>query len=298
MKKFGLIFVLVVFCFADVYPIRGKDTDNIVKNPMPMPLHNRGTLIDSVGDIRATMGSSGKGICVSEYGNAIAVCYGRPSYDTNNSMLVMVAYSTDGGATFTTYGPYSSASRRIYAAVDGTADFDAQPGELFHSWQYTVQGYDVGDHLVMIEENIPSSPSPSVPISLTSNPAFCPWNSSIAVSPDIPGHVVATDHHLYNNGNENMYAYISTDGGYSWTDTINVSDTVVGDAGHVDMGTGGYVFATMHLDSLVDGYNVLTPYYNESTDGGFTWAGPEMLPVPYLDSVSSFWWQIRCYGDQ
>ena len=292
MKKMGLILVLLAFCFADIAPIRGKDSDNIVKVPVATT-YGRGTLIDSVGDIRATMGSSGKNICVSADGNAIAVCYGYPTGDPNATMKIKVAYSTDGGASWALYGPFSGDMRRIYPAVDGTDDFDAQPGELIFGWQESPNGYNEGAFMIMIEENLPSSPSPSVPTAIpgTSGADFCPWNVSVAVSPDIAYHVVGTAQSYLNNGNNNTYAWVSTDGGYSWSDSVNIGDGEVTDVGHTQMGTGGYVFHNMHKDSIIATLPIALPWYNESTDGGFTWLGPERLPLPFVpDTITSFWW--------
>jgi hypothetical protein len=292
MKKFGLIFVLVAFCIADVAPIRGKDGDDFIKPANPMTPQNRGTVIDSVGDIRAIMGPFGKSICVSEDGNAIAVIYGGPTDDVDNFMEIRVAYSMDNGATFSTYGPFSPDVRRCYPGVDGSADFDAMAGELYFTWHETLLGYDGGEHYAMIEENIPSSPSPSVPILIpgTSGTTHCPWEVCVAVNLDDPYHVVVSNISYVYNGNYNFYAYVSTDGGYSWTDSINIGDGEVVDNGHLRFGTGDYLFANMHKDSTIMGLDIPTPYYNESTDGGFTWSTPAKLPVPYLDTLSNFWW--------
>jgi hypothetical protein len=296
MKRLGLILVLMVFCFADVAPIRGRDTDNVVKDPSYVV--GRGTLIDSVGDIRAVMGPQGKSICVSDDGNAIAVIYGGPTGSTTNILKVMIAYSTNGGANWVPLGPFSPDMRRIYPGLDGSADFDAQAGELFFTWHESPNGYNEGVQKVMIEENVPSAPSPSVPIVLpsTSGANFCPWEVCVAVNPENAMHVLASSISYLNNGNNNFYVWVSTDGGYSWTDSINISLGEVVDNGHVRFGTGGYVFANMHVDSILLGtYPIPTPYYNESTDGGFTWLGKQMLPVPYLDTLSSFWWhELDC----
>jgi hypothetical protein len=98
------------------------------------PLRDR-VLIDSIGDIRAIMGGQGKNICVSGGGEAIAVIYGRPSGDPNNSMIATVAYSLDGGETWINYGPFSPPVRRMYNSVDGVSDFNSAAGRLYFCWQ-------------------------------------------------------------------------------------------------------------------------------------------------------------------
>jgi hypothetical protein len=242
------------------------DGESTNKTPLP-PMADR-ILISPIGDIRAILGPQGKNIVVSEGGEAIAVIYGDPTTDPDNFMEIKIAYSLDNGATWITYGPFTPEIRRVYPGVDGSPDFDANYGELYFSWQESPFGYATGDHKIMIEEGIPSASSTSLS--------------------------------YLNNGNENCYAWVSEDGGYTWTDTIfvyNGHDPVSGSsgAGHCRRGPGDYAFMTFHDTIDVGGTAVTVPHIIESTDGGFTWGTKETLPVPYVTPASQFWWtELDC----
>jgi hypothetical protein len=254
-------------------------------------------MIDSVGDIRAVLGSQGKSICVSGGAEAIAVLYGRPSGDPDNSMIVSVAYSVDSGATWTVYSPFSAPVRRMYNSVDGAPDFNTWGGHLWFIWQENTLGYNDGALYVMIEENIPAQPSFSVPIGLTQAPDMYPWEPDIAVDPDDPQNLVATAFSWLANGNEWAYCWISHDGGYTWTDTIPMAHiSPDGSAGNLSRGTGGYVVYA-YLDYGDVGLNDSTPvpYYIESTDGGYTWSDETRVPNVPANASSQFWWhEFEC----
>lgn len=301
MNKFGLILILTALCFANLpQNIDYVDGESTNKTPLP-PMADR-VLIAPIGDIRAILGPQGKNIVVSEGGEAIAVIYGDPTTDPDNYMEIKIAYSLDNGATWITYGPFSPETRRVYPGVDGSPDFDAYYGELYFSWQESPFGYATGDHKVMIEEGIPSASSPSIPASLPSayGPDICPWFTCVAVDPDDPYDIISTSLSYLNNGNENCYAWVSEDGGYTWTDTIfvyNGHDPISGSsgAGHCRRGPGDYAFMTFHDTIDVGGTAVTVPHIIESTDGGFTWGTKETLPVPYVTPASQFWWtELDC----
>jgi hypothetical protein len=256
-------------------------------------------MIDSIGDIRAIMGSQGKSIAVSGGGEAIAVMYGAPSGDPNNSMLPSVAYSLDGGATWTLYGPFGAAARRMYNGVDGVADFNATAGHLWFCFQENTQGYNDGKISVMIEENVPSAPSFSVPTILPNcePPAMYPWEPDIVHDPDNSQNLVATAWSFLANGNEWAYAWLSNDGGYTWTDTIPMAHiTQDGACGNLAHGTGGYVVYTYQDYGNVGGTDSTpVPYYIESTDGGQTWSAETRVPNVPANAGSQFWWhEIDC----
>ncbi|UCC12634.1 MAG: T9SS type A sorting domain-containing protein [candidate division WOR-3 bacterium] len=254
----------------------------------------RGTLIAISGDIRSILGPQGKSIAVSANGEAIAVIYGDPTGDPSNYMEVMIAYSIDFGATWTTYGPLSGFLRRIYPGVDGSPNFDTNPGELYFVWQESTMGYTTGAIRVLIEENVPAAPSFSSPVILPHSDSLCYWFPSIAVSPDDPYRVIVTAWSYLNYGNLGVYCWVGTDCGYIWSDTILMIDSIDanGAPGHIRWGSGDYIFYT--YQDLYDwhGTPVIYPYYVESTDGGWTWSQPAAMPeVPLLDPLNAqFWW--------
>ena len=250
--------------------------------------------IDSLGNIRAVLGSQGKSIAVSGGGEAIAVFYGMPSGDPNNSMLAKVAYSLNGGSSWTTYGPFSGAARRLYNDIACTPDFDANSGELWFCFQENTQGYNDGQISVMIEENLPSAPSFSVPI-IPMNaqpPVMYPWEPSIVVAPDDPTYLVATAWSYLVNGNEWAYCWISTDGGYSWTDTIPMAYiNADGNPGAISAGSGGHIFyAYVDYYTFSGSDSTPYPYYMESTNGGYTWSAETPITVFPANTSSQYWW--------
>ncbi len=293
MKKYSVLLVMVVLCFAHLPPnidyIDGETTDK----PSSPPVWDR-VLIDAAGDIRSIMWSGGKSIAVSANGDAIAVIYGAASGSTDNPMTIKIGYSLDDGATWTTYGPFSIELRRIYPAIAGMPTFDTGYGELYFTWQESQMGYTTADQKVMIEEGNPYYPSPGVPHSLPNAHIIFPWLTSIAVNPDDYLHVVATGWSYLNDGNQNLYCWISEDGGYTWSDTINMTGAAIasdGVSGPVSFGTGDYVFYTYQdLYDIGGGIEVIYPYFIESSDGGYTWSTPEALPVPYVTPTALFWW--------
>lgn len=300
MKKIALLLIVFAVCFArmpgTVYTIDGESPNKIPNNP----LLDRGYIAD-VGDIRALLGPQGKNIAVSANGDAIAVIYGGPTGDPNNFMQVNIAYSTDGGSTWTEYGPFSAFMRRVYPGVDGSPDFDVNPGELYFSWQESELGYAEGNHKVMIEENVPSAPSFSSPASLpsSSGAGLCPWFTCLAIDPDDPYNVASASFSYLANGNESEYIWISDDGGYTFTDTIFVYhavDPISGSsgAGHLRRGPGDYMFFTLH-DTVDIGIPVAYPHIIESTDGGMTWGAKQELNVPIIGQDAQFWWtELDC----
>jgi hypothetical protein len=301
MKKYLLLCIIATFCFAN-FPVKIDyiDTDEPGRPSLP-PAADR-VLISAIGDIRSQLGPQGKNICVSDNGDAIAVIYGDPTTDPDNYMEIKIGYSLNDGASWSTYGPFSAEYRRIYPSIDGSAEFDANAGELYFGWQETPNGYATGDHKMMIEEGTPAASSPSSPYSLpgSSGAGMCPWFTCTAVDPDDPFNVYATSFSYLNGGNESCYGWLSQDGGYTWTDSIfiyHAIDPISGSsgAGHLRRGTGGYMFMTFHDTIDVGGTPVAYPNIIESTDGGLTWGPKQQLPVPYVTSSSEFWWtELDC----
>ncbi len=301
MKKLLVLSVLVTVCFAYL-PTKADDVDGQSHQRRIRTSLTDRTLISPIGDIRAIMGTQGKNITVSAGAEAIAVIFGDPTPDPQNFMEVKIAYSTDDGATWITYGPFSGEYARIYPGVDGSPDFDENPGELFFSFQESPYGYAEGNFKTMIEEGVPAASSPSTPLSLpsASGPDLCPWHTGICAAPDNPFHLVANAFSYLNNGNDHIYAWVSEDGGYTWSDTTRVTmaiDPVSGSsgAGKCRQGTGDYVMMAFHDTVTVGSTPVAAPHHIESTDGGYTWGNWTELPVPAIFETSQFWWhELDC----
>ncbi len=292
MKRVSILLILITLCFAR--PLSIVEEIGVAGDyKKHRPPSGRGVVIAPLGDIRGILGPQGKSIAVCEHGDVVAVIYGNPAADPDDYMEVWIAYSVDSGATWTRYGPFSAELRRVYPGIDGAPDFCTNPGELFFVWQESPSGYDLGCAKVIIEEGTPSTPSPSTPKLLPHSADIYPWLSCIAVDPDNPLHIIATSWSYLNHGNYWAYCWISTNGGYAWTDTIPMCyiDSL-GYPGHLRFGTGGYVLYT--YGDLYDwqGTDIAYPHYIESTDGGYTWSAEEPLPeVPVLEPVNSqFWW--------
>ncbi len=293
MKRLGLIFMFAAFGFAALTaPTIANDIDAPGYGRPSQPAMPDRVLISAVGDIRAILGPQGKSIAVSVSGTDVAVIYGDPTPDPDNYMEIKIAYSTDGGGTWTTYGPFSGEVRRIYPGVDGSRFFDSNPGELYFTWQESPNGYLVGDQKVMIEEGIPSASSPSTPLSLPQAANIFPWITSIAINPDDPLNVIASGWSYLNGGNQWAYCWVSNDGGYTWTDTIPMCYIDAdGCSGHLSIGSSGYVVYVYQDLWNWNGLDIIYPYYIESTDGGMTWSAETPLPeVPLLQASTQFWW--------
>jgi hypothetical protein len=277
MTKYLLVLCLNTVVFAGYSP--GAEF-----SPTPTILASRDitqerrVYIDSIGDVRAILGTSGKNIAVCQHGDNIAVIYGGPTGSTTNILRVMIAYSTNSGSNWQRYGPFSPDARRIYSGVAGSANFCSQCGQLFFVWDGIPQIH------VMIEENIPSAPFPSVPMVLPGSDTLGARVPSIAIDPNDPAHVVITGQDWFNT-----YIWISTDGGYSWTGPFPVC--YGGDAGIITMGTTNNLFYA-YLDYLLlsGADSILYPYYTESTDGGYTWGPETPFPGVPADTGSVFWW--------
>lgn len=281
MKKPLVLLLLFTLSFArfgdEQFNMAGENV-----NRRPSNSYGDRGFIDSVGDIRAIMGI-GKSICVSGGGEAIAVLYGAPSGDPDNSMLAAVAYSLDHGATWTRYGPFSDAVRRMYNDVDGAPDFHIAPGQLFFIWDESTLGYNDGLIKVMIEENIPSAPSfsPPDPLPNSQPPAMYPHNPSIAVAQDNPSHIVVT---AIDGLSSWAYCWVS------WSDPIPMAH-IEGAPGKVRQGTNGYVlYCYTDLYYITPTESTHYPYFIESIDGGYTWGSETPIPGFPVGSASQFWW--------
>jgi hypothetical protein len=215
----------------------------------------RTVVVGQAGDEKSILGPAGKNICVASDGNTIAIVYGEPSdpYDPNQPLGDFhVTYSTNRGITWNAYGPFNVAFGSLcslYPSVDGCDNFCTEAGNLFFAWQEGQIMHNPNLAFVIFEENVPASPSFTSPIELTSN--IFPWMPCIGVNPDNNNNVMVTAWSSLAWGNNANYAWISSDGGYTWGDTITMtppidtSDVSIG-AGHFRWGTGGYAFFTYH----------------------------------------------------
>ena len=284
MRRLGMLF-FVVFVLGSALPynVDAVDAPNATGSSTSHPVLWDRVSIDSVGNIRSLLGSQGKSIAVSGGGEAIAVFYGDVSGNTNNPMLAKVAYSVNGGASWTTYGPFSGNARRLYNDVAGTPNFHVNPGEVWFLFQTTTQGYNDCQMQVMIEENLPSAPSFSVPIIPTgaAAPITYPWEPTMVVLPDNPTTIVVSGWSYLTGGNNWQYAWTSNDGGYTWSDTIPVClSTPDGSCAAMSAGSGGYIFGTLQDYYTFSGTDsTIFPYFIESTNGGLTWSAPAAITV-------------------
>jgi len=299
MKRFALLFIMIGLGMADVTmrarPFDDYATPNTVqRRPECLPGRN---IIAQIGDSRSVLGPQGKNIAVAADGKTIAVTYAPPSdpYNVDQPFNGLnVAYSTDMGAFWSLYGPFSTASplRRVYNGVDGCDNFQAQAGNLFFVWQEGQSGYDPTNLYTMIEENIPSTPSFTTSILMSGDRD--PWMPCIGVNPEDNANVLITAWSYQAGGNKIHYSWISTDGGYSWSDTIRMIPNPINalcynGSGHFRWGSNDYIFFTYH-DTYLSAPQY--PHYVESTDGGFHWSVPAQLPA--LTSVQFWWTELDC----
>jgi hypothetical protein len=295
MKTLLVLCIFYAFVFART-PLNKDDAvyDGAPRTVRPAESFADRVLIDSVGNIRSILGSQGKSIAVSGGGEAIAVIYGAPSSDPNNTMLVKIAYSVNGGLSWTTYGPFSASGLRIYNDVAYTPNFHTNPGELWFAFQFCTLGYNDVMINVMREENVPAAPSFSVPVvpANAQAPATYPWQPSLAVMKDDPTYLVLSAWSYLANGNGGVYCWICNDANYSWTDTIAMTYiSEDGSAGALAAGTDDYLFYA-YLDYYTFSGTDSTPYphYIESTDGGYTWSEGTPITVFPANVLSAYWW--------
>ncbi len=298
MKIVVLSCMICNFYFAgDRLPVTITPRDGSITTK-PAPVDSSAipaTLIAQCGDIRAILGPQGKNIAVCRHGDVMATIIGAPTGSSTDPMAVKIAYSTNYGATWTTYGPFTGNCRRIYGGVYATPDFCTNPGEVFFCWMKGVNGYAPFPLEVVVEENLPSAPSPSAPINVTWSDSLYPWQTGICMAPDNPGYILTHAWSYLSQGDNHLYSWISSDGGYTWDMPVDmgviIDPTYGGNCGaKLRMGTGGYA-AGIYINSVGGITNDGWPHFIESTDGGQNWLPPVTLPVPHFDSAAGmFWW--------
>lgn len=268
-----LIMVLVLVCASyghlptRVLPVEGSS----IGGATGLPLQGR-TCISSVGDVRALLGPQGKNIIVCQHGDHVAVIFGDPT-PAPSHMEVKTAYSTDSGAAWAIFGPFSGELGWIYPGVDGAADFCANPDELWFYWM------DTAGVVVMSCSTYSVLPYLGIP--------------SIAVSLFNPSHLVAATWNVFNRSDTEVFGWQSYDAGRTWSypsPICYIDET--GYAGHLRFGTNEYAFYS--YGDLYDwhGTEIVYPYYIESKMDGQVWSMETALPeVPVLDPDNAqFWW--------
>jgi hypothetical protein len=268
MKKLVLVLTICGLCVAHAENYRNSEC---YLRETPESPSGRG-IIAMVGSVTSVLGIAGKNICIDANGTDIAVMYGPPSdpWDPMHPFGgVCAARSTDTGMSWGYFGPFNILSplTSIYPGVDGSPHFSTNSAELYFVWQENLSGIYVASSGIF---------------GLLPNSNFCSM-PCIGVNPDDPAYVMVTASNIVGGVN---YAWISTDGGYTWSDTITVTNS--GGAGHFRWGTGDYAFFTYHDDYMSDEY----PYYVESTNGGFTWSSPATLPA--ITSENFSWDEFDC----
>ncbi len=252
-------------------------------------------LIASCGDIRAILGPQGKNIAVCQHGDAIAVLYGAATGSSNDPMAVKIAYSTNQGATWQTYGPFTGSISRVYGGCDCTPNFCSNPGSCVFCYMKKPWSYANWPLEVIIEQNVPSAPAFSVPISAPLSESLDAWFTGICFALDNPQYIITNAWSYLPQGDTHLYCWISSDGGFTWSNPIDmgvmVNPTYGGNSGaKLRMGTGGYV-AGIYNNAVGGITNDGWPHFIESTNGGQTWLPPVQLPVPHFDSSAGmFWW--------
>ncbi len=272
MQKLITVLVLVCASYATL-PTHAMPMEGLsIGKEGGLSLQGR-ILISAVGDVRAVLGPQGKNIIVCDHGDHVAVVYGDPTPDPDNCMEVKTAYSTDSGATWALFGPFSGELRRIYVGLDGTADFCTNPAELWFYWM------EPSGVVVMSCSTYAVLPYPGLP--------------SIAVSLYNQEHLVATSWSSVAGRFDEVFAWQSYDSGRTWSypSPICFIDET-GYSGHLRFGTNQYAFYS--YGDLYDwhGTEIVYPYYIESAMDGQVWGMETALPeVPVLDPDNSqFWW--------
>ncbi len=287
MKTICMLIVIIAIGYSGP-PMSIIPRDGAVPvNPTPADSSTIcGTLIAPCGDIRAVLGPQGKNITVCRHGNAIAVIYGGVTNDPIYPMCLKIAYSTNSGTTWTTYGPFTGSVRRLFPGCDGTPDFCTNPGECI--FIFLSNGIEI-----MIEQNVPSAPAPSCPMTLPHSDSISPGLPGISFAPGNPLQVIATASCIPLNGNCYLYSWHSQNGGWNWSDTINMGVQLNlnhGCAPVMRQGSGGYA-GGIYINSVGGIINDGWPHFIESVDSGKTWLPQVILPVPHFDSTNGmFWW--------
>ncbi len=212
-------------------------------------------------------------------GKYSAVIYCPPS-GAPDKLDIRVAYSTNGGAAWCLFGPFNQRQ------LDGTTVGVDAPPNLFNSPVYCCW-----NEYVHLSESSPLTmvldgagfPNGSFQRSLLPRSDTNGTQPFIAVNPYNPNCL------LYGGKmSDNLYRWISTDGGYHWSDRIlwvQAQGRYLSRP-HFRFGNNRYVFATFTIDTTYNGIYTSWPYYTESSNGGTTWTAPKpMWSLPPYDSA-------------
>jgi len=270
------------------------------------------TRIDAAPDSRSILGSAGKNICADTTGNNVAVIYGFTSGDPDNIFQTKIAYSTNRGAAWPLFGPFSVRYiyyRRCYPGIDARPYYWLSGEVIYGVWQeaYMRGGAYVDSSTIGVAFDEGGFPSGSFQRRImpgSGTPWVNAWLPCVAVRPDNRNivYVTAGDYDFGQGGPTRIYGWLSTDGGYAWSDSILIAWATVGsmDTPHFRFGTGGYIFAYFQRDTVVGPDTLRWPYCIESTDNGLTWIPPggkcfftSTNPPPY-PQYSLWWYNYDC----
>ncbi len=135
-----IMFSIMLIIGAGRMPTMAVEHSGLDPDPINRQLFSAHSFIDSIGDIRAVLGSQGKNITVCRHGDVIAVLYGAPTGSSNDPMYIKIAYSLTGGNSWVRYGPLSGMIRRIYGGVDASPDYCSRENECIFSNMEAVSG--------------------------------------------------------------------------------------------------------------------------------------------------------------
>ncbi len=135
-----IVFAAALISVSGRWPTTAIEFSGFDPEPENRMVFCNHSFIDSIGDIRAILGSQGKNITVCRHGDVIAVLYGAPTGSSNDPMYIKIAYSLTGGNSWVRYGPLSGMIRRIYGGVDASSDFCSRENECIFSNMEAVSG--------------------------------------------------------------------------------------------------------------------------------------------------------------
>ncbi len=291
MKVTLMLIAIIALIYGDlpvsIVPREGEDVVRPAPGGSPWTC---ATLVSACGDIRAILGPQGKNIAVCRHGDVIATIFGAPTGNSSYPMCIKIAYSTNSGTNWTSFGPFTGNLIRCNSAVAGSPDFCTTGDVYFCYMKYT--GSAQFPIEVIVEENVPHAPSPSPPFELPGSDTLSIWQPGIAVAPDNPHFVII---YGWSHLNNHFYLWFSKDGANTWFGPFMLGVTINpgygGNSGPVlDMGDNGYI-AGIFNNSVGGITNDGWPHFIESVDSGKTWLPQVILPVPHFDSTNGmFWW--------